>query len=77
MEKFVPYEKLSRKKKRELDRLRRGTWGSVNPVTRKPQNSKAYNRRQAQKWKYDSNSVPVLFYSFNAFANSVGFRKIW
>ena len=53
MEKFIPYEKLSRKEKRKLDSAKRGTWGSINPVTRKPQNSKAYNRSKARNWKRD------------------------
>ena len=49
MEKFVPYEKLSKKEKRRLDRAKRQTWGDLNPVTRKPENSRAYNRKRAQK----------------------------
>ena len=49
MEKFIPYEKLSKKEKRRLDREKRGTWGELNPVTRRPENPKAYNRRKAQK----------------------------
>lgn len=53
MEKFIPYEKLSRKEKRKLDSAKRGTWGSINPVTRTPQNSKAYNRNKARNWKRD------------------------
>ena len=53
MEKFIPYEKLSRKEKRKLDSAKRGTWGSINPVTRTPQNSKAYNRSKARNWKRD------------------------
>ena len=57
MEKFIPYEKLSKKKQRELNAARRGTW-TINPVTRKPANPKAYNRKTAQNWKDDSNSVP-------------------
>ena len=57
MEKFIPYEKLSKKKQRELNAARRGTW-TINPVTRKPANPKAYNRKTARKWKDDSNSVP-------------------
>ncbi len=56
MEKFIPYEKLSKKKQRELNAARRGTW-TINPVTRKPENPKAYNRKTARKWKYDSHSV--------------------
>ena len=60
MEKFVPFEKLSKKKQRELNAATRNTWGPMNPVTRKPENSKAYNRRKAQSWKTDSSSVPFV-----------------
>jgi len=56
MEKFIPYEKLSKKKKRELDADRRTVW-AISPVTRKSENPKAYNRKKAQKWKNDSGSV--------------------
>ena len=63
MEKFIPYEKLSKKKQRELDLRRRGSWGGLNPVTRRPKNPKAYDRRKAQSWKKDSGSAPfVLFH---------------
>ena len=48
MEKFIPYEKLSKKKQRELDARRRTVW-TISPVTRKPANPKAYNRKKAQK----------------------------
>ena len=51
MEKFIPYEKLSKKEKKKLDALRRQTWGDLNPVTRKPENSRAYNRKKSQDWK--------------------------
>lgn len=51
MERFIPYEKLSKKEKRKLDQAKRQTWGELNPVTRKPANSKAYNRKKAQNWK--------------------------
>jgi hypothetical protein len=53
MEKFIPYEKLSKKEKRKLDQAKRQTWGQLNPVTRKPENSKAYNRNKARNWKRD------------------------
>ncbi len=61
MEKFIPYEKLSKKKRRELDAARRGSWGGVNPITKKPQNSKAYNRRKTQDWKRELPPKPVSF----------------
>ena len=63
MEKFIPYEKLSKRKQRELNAARRGTW-TLNPVTRKPANPKAYNRKTARNWKDDSNSVPFEWNSF-------------
>ncbi len=36
MEKFVPFEKLSKKEKRKQNRARRNGWGALSPVTRKP-----------------------------------------
>ena len=51
MQKYMPYEKLSKKEKRKIDIRHRNTWGEINPVTRKPENSKAYNRKKAQNWK--------------------------
>lgn len=51
MEKFIPYEKLSKKEKQKMNLAKRQTWGSMNPVTRKPENSKVYNRRKTQDWK--------------------------
>jgi len=48
MEKFILYEKLSKKEKRKLDLAKRQIWGELNPVTRKPANSKACNRRKSQ-----------------------------
>jgi len=53
MEKFIPYDKLSKKEKRKLDQAKRKTWGEFNPVTRKSANSRAYDRKKAQRWKTD------------------------
>jgi hypothetical protein len=47
--KFVPYEKLSKKEKKKADAAKRTTWGDINPVTRMPANSKAYNRSKAKR----------------------------
>ena len=63
MEKYIPYDKLSKKKRRELDLRKRGSWGGLNPVTRRPKNPKAYDRRKAQSWKKDSGSAPFVFLS--------------
>ena len=47
MKRFVPEEKMSKKVQRELHRKRRRTW-SISPVTRKPDNPKAYKRKKVQ-----------------------------
>jgi hypothetical protein len=68
MEKFIPYEKLSKKEKRKMDLAKRQTWGDINPVTRKPQNSKAYNRNKSRNWKRDyQRTNSGTFYSNIAF----------
>lgn len=54
MQTYIPYEKRSKKEKRRLDRQRRTTWGCINPVTRKPESSKAYNRTKARSWKREN-----------------------
>ena len=102
MEKFIPYEKLSKKgsnptaagggsregsewqrsagcksalpdaasaghrnrAKRKMDLAKRQTWVELNPVTRKPQNSTAYNRNKSRTWTRDyqrTNSGTFLF----------------
>ena len=48
MEKFIPYEKLSKKKRRELDRRRRSDWGDCKPVSRKIESGKIYKRKKAK-----------------------------
>lgn len=53
MAKFIPFEKLSKKKQKELNAARRGSWHGVNPVSRKSENPKAYNRQKARKWSED------------------------
>ena len=57
MDKFVPYEKLSKKKKRQLDAEKRGSWYGLNPITRRPKNPKAYDRKKARCWRDDSGNV--------------------
>ena len=64
MDKFIPYNKLSKKKQRELNSKQRRTWGALNPVTRNTANPKAYNRQKARKWNSDDFfSVPSFFFS--------------
>ena len=53
MKPFIPYEKLSKKKKKELDSARRGSWNGVNPVTRRVESKKVYRRKKVLKWEDD------------------------
>ena len=61
MEKFIPYEKLSKKEKRRLDAARRTTW-DVSPVTRRPDPPKAYNRKKMYRDEFDSSYDASSFY---------------
>ena len=65
MEKFIQYEKLSKKKKRELDAGKRTVW-AISPVTRKPENPKAYNRKKAQKRMDDPSFCAFCFFCFHS-----------
>lgn len=61
MHPHIPLEKCSKKKRRELAAQRRSTW-SRNPVTRKPPNPRAYNRKKAQHRKEESYpAAPFVF----------------
>ena len=69
MDRFIPYEKLSKKKQREQNKKRRVTWG-FSPVTRNTQNPKAYNRQKARKWNRDDfptvpSAFPALFHDIS------------
>ena len=50
---LIPYEKLSKKTKKELDRRKRRDWGGISPVTRKPDNPRAYNRKKEKARSLD------------------------
>ena len=71
MEKYIPYEKLSKKEKCKLDAAKRGTWGDLNPVTRKPENSRAYNRKRC---RIGGRTFPILhlFISLRTISNGIG-----
>ncbi len=60
---MVPYEKLSKKAKRELDKRSRRDWGGLNPVTRSPESSKAYNRSREKARRSDEMDCVPLFLS--------------
>jgi len=58
MDKFIPREKLSKKKQRELDRQARRDWNGLNPATRRPEDPKIYNRKKIRRDDYGDHSQP-------------------
>lgn len=56
----IPYEKLSKKERRRADARGRRGWGALNPVTRRPQSPKAYDRRKARNRSDDAAAVPFV-----------------
>ena len=57
MEKFVPFEKLSKKKQKEINKAKRNTWGMTNPVTRCEKNPKAYDRNKLRSGKFETEFI--------------------
>ena len=60
MENFIPYEKLSKKKQRELSKARRTLW-QRSPITRRSENPKAYKRSKARKDDFDDRFPCFVF----------------
>ena len=65
MEKFIPYEKLSKKKKKERNSLKRKSWGEFNPAIKKIENRKAYKRKN--QWDQDDTKNPTDFFILPAY----------
>ena len=61
MKKFVEYEKLSKKQKKEIDRKKRMGWGDVIPVTKTVESAKIYNRKKHQRRDWESGAGVFCF----------------
>ncbi len=53
----IPYEKLSKRQQRTLDRRRRNDWGPFRPVTRVVKNKKGFDRTRQR----NEDSTPGFF----------------
>lgn len=51
MEKFIAYEKLSKKEQKKLNSAKRGSWGLVKPITKVKESAKVYNRKKKQDFR--------------------------
>lgn len=52
--------KMTKKEKSEYYKQFRNTW-QFNPVTRKPRNPKAYNRKKSRAWKNELHDRDCFF----------------
>ena len=59
-QKFVPLEKLSKRKQKEHHAMQRRDWGNLNPVKKKAENGKAYDRKKS-KQRYCENEPCLDF----------------
>lgn len=59
MQPFLPREKMSKRDKRALDEKKRVGWDGINPVTRKIENKKTYNRKRSPRW-YNDDSTGIF-----------------
>ena len=57
--KYIPLEKRTKKEQQEYHSRFRKTWGSLNPITRAPQNPKVYDRKKNRP-EVDDDSVSVF-----------------
>ena len=59
---FIAYEKLTKKKRREINAARRGTWGAMSPVTKRAEPSTAYQReKEKRRWEVEPGHSGVFF----------------
>lgn len=75
-EKFIAYEKLSKKQRRQADQRKRSGWGLINPVTKVKPSAKIYQR---SKTKQDARSYSgtdaSCFYMFIKIYASKGYYE--
>ena len=66
-QKFIPLEKQSKQKQKEFNAKQRRDWGSLNPITRKTDNAKVYNRKKSkQRWSEHEPCLDFLIYFHEA-----------
>lgn len=70
MDKYIPYEKLSKRKQREINSAKRKNWGALNPVTRKTSDAKIYNRKKIRKDVFEEQPSVFLFINLFCYIRS-------
>lgn len=59
-DRFIPKAKMSKKAQKEHAKKQRVTW-DVNPVTRKTENRKLYNRKRDSRERFDEPTGVFLY----------------
>lgn len=49
--KYIPYNKLSKSAKKEIDRKKRNTWNGVKPVVRVHRHKNEYKRKKFEVYQ--------------------------
>ena len=52
MEKYISYEKMSKKQQKLVNASKRGSWGNVKPITKVKTSAKVYNRKKQNSQDY-------------------------
>jgi hypothetical protein len=53
-QRYIPLEKRSKREQKTHFAARRGSWGDVNPVTKKSPDPKIYDRKKSgQRYEYE------------------------
>ena len=68
MERFVSYEKMSKKQQKIVNASKRANWGNVKPITKVKASAKVYNRKKQNSQGY--------CYSFGGSAFLGGWRRL-
>jgi len=72
--KYIPLDKRSKAKQKEHHSKQRKNWGEINPITRKTENKKQYNRKKSDWRRLHDPSIGFFIYKGDPNANFI-FRK--
>jgi len=73
-QKYVPLDKLSKRKKKEYYASKRKGWGELNPVTRETPNPRAYKRKKSGQ-RYEHEPLSGFFCFADSYSISNDFNK--
>lgn len=63
MEKYISYEKMSKKQQKLVNASKRGSWGNVKPITKVKASAKVYNRKKQNSQDYGNSFGSSAFFT--------------